>query len=60
MTRHHFQPGTRAIVAFTLTVVLAVLAAVLGLLPDFVVQSADSTTHLPSQLDQLLLTGVFE
>ena len=60
MNRHHFQPGTRAIAAFTVTVVLAVIAAVLGLLPDFVVQSADSMTHLPNQLDQLLPTGVSE
>lgn len=60
MNRHHFQPGTRAIAAFTVTVVLAVLAAVLGLLPDFVVQSADSMTYLPNQLGQLLPTGVFE
>lgn len=60
MNRHHFPPGTRAIAAFTVTVVLAVIAAVLGLLPDFVVQSADSMTHLPNQLDQLLPTGVSE
>lgn len=60
MNHHHFQPGTRAIAAFTVTVVLAVVAAVLGLLPDFVVQSADSMTHLPRHLDQLLPTGLFE
>lgn len=54
MNRHHLRPGTRAIAAFTVTVVLAVLAAVLGLLPDFAVQSADSMTRLPNQLDQWL------
>lgn len=46
--------------AFTVTVVLAVVAAVLGLLPDIAVQSADSMTHLPHQLDQLLPTSLFE
>ena len=60
MNRYHFQPGTRAIVAFTVTVVLAVVAAVLGLLPDIAVQSADSMTHLTHQLDQLLPTSLFE
>lgn len=59
MNRHHLRPGTRAIAAFTVTVVLAVLAAVLGLLPDFAVQSADSMTRLPSQLDQWLPAGLF-
>ena len=60
MNRSHFQPGTRALVAFPVTVVLAVVAAVLGLLPDIAVQSADSMTHLPHQLDQLLPTSLFE
>lgn len=60
MNRHHIPSGTRAIAAFTVTVVLAVLAAVLGLLPDIAVQSADSMTHLPSQLDQLLPAGLLE
>lgn len=60
MNRHKPQPGTRAIVAFTATVVLSVLAAVVGLLPDVAVQSADSISHLPNHLDQLLPTGFFE
>jgi hypothetical protein len=60
MNHHHAPPGTRAIAAFTLTVVLALLAAVLGLLPDFVVQSVDSMTRLPNELDQLLPTSVSE
>lgn len=60
MNRHHFRPGTRAIAAFTVTVVLSVLAAVLGLLPDFAVQSADSMTRLPNQLGKLLPVGLFK
>lgn len=60
MNRHHFQPGTRAIAAFAVTVCLAVLAAALGLLPEIAVQSVDSMTHLPNQLDQMLPTRLFE
>lgn len=60
MNRHHFRPGNRAIGAFAVTVVLSVLAAVLGLLPDMAVQSADSMTRLPNQLGQLLPVGQFE
>jgi hypothetical protein len=58
MTRYHFQPGTRAIVAFTVTVVLAVGCRAAAF--DIAVQSADSMTHLPHQLDQLLPTSLFE
>ena len=60
MNHHQLRPGTRAIAAFAVTVVLSVLAAVLGLLPDMAVQSADSMTRLPNQLDQLLPPGLFE
>ncbi|MFZ2857606.1 hypothetical protein [Acidovorax soli] len=60
MNHHPTPSGTRAIAAFAATVVLSVLAAVLGLLPDVAVQSADSMTRLPDQLDQLLPTGLFD
>ncbi len=58
--RHNPPPGARAVLAFAVTVVLAFLAAASVLSPDIGVQSADSTTLLPSGLDQILPAGLFE
>lgn len=54
MKRHSLPPGARAFVAFIGAVVLALLAAVLLLLPDVAVQSADSMPHGLTGLDQIL------
>ncbi|UCU97763.1 hypothetical protein [Acidovorax radicis] len=56
MKRHVFTPGARPLAAFIGTVVLAVLAAVLVLMPDTAVQSVDSMSHLPTGWDELLTT----
>ena len=57
MKQHSVSPGTRALLAFVGTVLLAVLAAVSLLAPDITAQSADSLSRLPSGLDQMLVTG---
>lgn len=56
MKRHVFTPEARPLAAFIGTVVLAVLAAVLVLIPDTAVQSVDSMSHLPTGWDDLLTT----
>ena len=56
MKRHVLSPGMRPLAAFLGTVVLAVLAAVLVLMPDATVQSVDSMSHLPAGWDDLLST----
>lgn len=60
MKRHPWTPGTRALVAFAGTVVLAVLAAASLLMPEVAVQSVDSMPLLPSGLDQILATSFVE
>jgi hypothetical protein len=58
MKRRPLTPGTRALAAFTGTVVLALLAAASLLMPEVTVQSVDSMPLLPGGLDQLLLSGI--
>lgn len=60
MRRHpsSFTPGTRALAAFTGTVVLTILAALVT--PDEAVQSVDAMTLLPGGLDQILPDSFFE
>jgi hypothetical protein len=58
MKRRPLKSGTRALAAFTGTVVLALLAAASLLMPDVTVQSVDSMPLLPSGLDQLLLSSI--
>lgn len=60
MKRHPLTPGTRALAAFAGTVVLAVLAAASLLMPDATVQSVDSMPLLPSGLDQIFPSSLFE
>lgn len=56
MTLHHLSPQAVALLAFAATVTLALVAALVGSAPDWVVQSADSLPLLPGQLDLLLPT----
>lgn len=60
MKRRPWTPGTRALAAFTGTVVLALLAAASLLMPDVTVQSADSMPLLPGGLDKILFSGIFK
>lgn len=60
MKRQPLTPGTRALAAFAGTVVLAVLAAASLLMPDVTVQSVDSMPLLPSGLDQIFPSSLFE
>lgn len=54
------QLPTRALVAFVATVVLAVIASVVVLLPDTTVKSADSLVRVPSDLEQWIPAGIFK
>ncbi|MCZ8093742.1 MAG: hypothetical protein O9331_09665 [Acidovorax sp.] len=54
MTLHHLSPQTAAVLAFLITVALAVAAALVGAMPEWVAQSADSLPLLPAQWDTLL------
>lgn len=56
MKRHVLPPGARPLVAFIGTVVLAVLAAASVLMPDAIVQSVDSMSHLPTGWEDLTST----
>lgn len=56
MTLHHLSSQAVASLAFVATVTLALVAALVGSTPDWVVQSADSLPLLPGQLDMLLPT----
>ncbi|WP_172751389.1 hypothetical protein [Diaphorobacter sp. LR2014-1] len=56
--KRHFRPGSRAYVAFVVTVVLAFAASVMTLVPHQTTQVADSQVH--SQLEQLVPAGVFD
>jgi hypothetical protein len=60
MKRHPLTPGTRALAAFAGTVVLAVLAAASLLMPYVTLQSVDSMPLLPSGLDQIFPSSLFE
>ncbi|RYF01960.1 MAG: hypothetical protein EOO32_01810 [Comamonadaceae bacterium] len=53
-------PGTRAFAAFTATVLLAVAATAMTLVPDEAVQAADSLVSLPDHLDKILPADAFE
>ncbi|MDA8456376.1 hypothetical protein M4R22_16555 [Acidovorax sp. GBBC 3334] len=46
--------GPRAFVAFTATVLLAVAATAMNLVPDEAVQAADSLVNIPAHLEQIL------
>ena len=54
MKRHVLPPGARPLAAFIGTVVLAVLAAASVLVPDDVVRSVDSMSHLPAGWDEVV------
>ncbi len=54
MTLHHFSAQTAAVLAFLITVALAVAAALVGAMPEWVAQSADSLPSLPAHWDTLL------
>ena len=54
------QLTTRAVVAFVATVVLAVLASVVVLLPDATVKSADSLARVPNDWGQWIPAGIFD
>ena len=55
MTSSHLSSQAVALLAFVATVTLALVAALVGSAPDWVVQSADSLPLLPGQLDMLYL-----
>lgn len=50
----------RALAAFAATVVLAVMATVLLLLPDTTAHSADALARVISDLEPWFTTGIFE
>lgn len=54
------QLTTRALVAFVVTVVLAVVATVVVLLPDATVKSADSLARVPRDWGQWIPAGIFD
>ena len=54
MTSSHLSSQAAALLAYVATVTLALVAALVGSAPDWVVQSADSLPLLPGQLDMLL------
>lgn len=54
MTSSHLSSQAVALLAFVATVTLALVAALVGSAPDWVVQSADSLPLLPGHLDMLL------
>ncbi len=58
--KRQLRPGTRAFAAFTATVLLAVAATAMTLVPDEAVQAADSLVNLPDHLDQILPVASFE
>ncbi len=58
--KRQLRPGTRAFAAFTVTVLLAVAATAMTLVPDEAVQAADSLVNLPDHLDQILPVASFE
>lgn len=60
MKRHSFTPGTRALIAFVGTVLMALLAAASLLAPEITAQSADSLSHLPAGLDQMMNNGLIK
>ncbi|MDT0138165.1 hypothetical protein [Acidovorax sp. PRC11] len=53
MQRNRYT-GARAFIAFTATVLLAVGATAMNLVPDEAVQAADSMVRIPQDLDQIL------
>jgi hypothetical protein len=58
--QHRIARRTHALAAFVATVVLAVLATVMVMLPDFAVQAADSMSLLPAKLGQMFPAGLFD
>ena len=52
--QQHFA-SKHSLVAFVLTVALAVVASLTQLLPDITAQSADALSHLPDGLDLVML-----
>lgn len=57
--KRHLPAGIRAFTAFTATVLLAVAATAMTLVPDEAVQAADSLVNLPIQLDTILAADTF-
>ncbi|MDA8445771.1 hypothetical protein [Paracidovorax valerianellae] len=57
--KRKIHPGTRAFAAFTVTVLLAVAATAMTLVPEQAVQAADSLVNLPSNLEQMLPAETF-
>ncbi|CAM3380427.1 hypothetical protein [Paracidovorax anthurii] len=58
MQRNRFT-GPRAFAAFTATVLLAVAATAMTLVPDEAVQAADSLVSIPEHLNQILPSDAF-
>ena len=56
--KHPIHSSTPALVAFVVTVLLAVVASVLTLLPRHAAQVADSQVHL--DIEQLLPAGLLD
>lgn len=56
--KRHLRPGSRAFAAFVVTVLLALAASVLTLVPHQTTQVADSQVH--HRWDQLVPAGVFD
>lgn len=50
----------RALAAFVATVILAVAATVMLLLPDTTAHSADALARVPSGLEQWFAVGIFK
>ena len=53
MQRNRYT-GPRAFIAFTTTVLLAVAATAMNLVPDEAVQAADTLVRIPQDLEQFL------
>lgn len=63
MKRRHLPPPyhlpTRAVVAFAVTVFLALVATGMALLPDSAADAADALAFMPKGLELLVPAGLF-
>lgn len=57
--KRHLPAGLRDFTAFTATVLLALAATAMTLVPDEAVQAADSLVSLPDHLDSILPADAF-
>lgn len=60
MKRRSRPSGKRPMAAFASTVVLAVLASLALLMPDYVAPSVDSLADIPNRWDQILPADMFD